>query len=79
MMLVTGATGDVGLALVDCLRTRQIAFRVAAHGPNSLSVGGVESVTLDFLDPNTFRATVSGEGQYNSAALPAVPFRTDKP
>jgi uncharacterized protein YbjT (DUF2867 family) len=63
MILVTGASGNVGSAVVSVLSERGAAFRVAARNPRP-DEGGVsrsaEAVRLDFRDPSTFREACRG-------------------
>lgn len=61
MILVTGASGNVGTAVVGCLRARGIAFRIGARRSDpTVSHDGAEATRLDFVDPSTFRAAVRG-------------------
>ncbi|MGV0028591.1 NmrA family NAD(P)-binding protein [Phormidesmis priestleyi] len=61
MIFVTGASGNVGTAVVECLRTRQVPFRIGSRKLTSIvSEAGIESVPFDFLDVSTFRSAVRG-------------------
>jgi uncharacterized protein YbjT (DUF2867 family) len=61
MILVTGASGNVGRAVVDCLQSRQIPFRIGSRQPNSVRPeAGIEVVPFNFLDPTTFRSAAQG-------------------
>ncbi len=61
MILVTGASGNVGAAVVNSLRTCRAAFRIGVHKPSEpLVEGDTASVLLDFLDPSTFRPATQG-------------------
>ncbi len=61
MILVTGASGNVGTAVVECLRTRQVSFRIGTRKLNSIDAqNGIEAVSFDFLDARTYRSTVQG-------------------
>jgi uncharacterized protein YbjT (DUF2867 family) len=57
-ILITGATGNVGSALLNTLKTTDINLRVLAHDKSkvqSLRDRGIEDVVLgDFLKPETF-------------------------
>jgi uncharacterized protein YbjT (DUF2867 family) len=56
MILVTGASGNVGSAVVATLSQKGVPVRVATRRPRSDDArpGHVEPVALDFLDPSTF-------------------------
>jgi len=63
MILVTGASGNVGAAVAGCLRARREVFRVGVRKPNTSTPstwGEAEALALDFLDPSTFRAALRG-------------------
>ena len=61
MVLVTGSSGNVGSAVVGCLRDRHIRFRICARKPDILlPLDDVEVVPFDFLDPSTFHDAVRG-------------------
>lgn len=60
MILITGASGNIGTIVVECLRTRQAAFRIGSRKPNAVSQDGAEIVPFDFLDASTFRSAVQG-------------------
>ena len=55
MILVTGATGNVGAAVVECLRERGVAYRAAVRKP---SAG--EAVAFDFENAATYRPALAG-------------------
>ncbi|MBD1842002.1 NmrA family NAD(P)-binding protein [Cyanobacteria bacterium FACHB-63] len=55
MIFVTGASGNVGSALVDYLRARQIPLRLGSRSPME-----PEAVAFNFLDATTFRSAVQG-------------------
>jgi uncharacterized protein YbjT (DUF2867 family) len=59
MFLVTGATGQVGTALVAELQQQQLPFRALAHMPTSydrLIAQGVAAVIADDTQPAELRA-----------------------
>lgn len=59
VVLVTGATGNVGREVVRALLARGIAVRAATRAVPSATEGGagtVSTVRLDFADPTTFDA-----------------------
>jgi len=61
MILVTGASGNVGKEIVNCLERRQIAFRVGARKPASIPTrAGVAAVPFDFLNASTYATAVAG-------------------
>lgn len=53
MILVTGATGQVGRATLDALRRQGAPVRAAVRGSEH-GLGEVEAVALDFMDPSTW-------------------------
>lgn len=57
MILVTGASGNIGSALVRVLRERGAALKIAAR---SDIASGILFTALDFLDPRTFVPAVEG-------------------
>jgi uncharacterized protein YbjT (DUF2867 family) len=62
-ILVTGATGNVGSALVRTLLQRGVPVRAAASDTQRLKTcaqQGAETVVLDFCNPATFRAALDG-------------------
>lgn len=62
-ILVTGATGNVGGALVRTLLKRAVQVRAASSDTRSLEScarQGAETVVLDFCKPATFRAAIEG-------------------
>lgn len=54
MIFVTGASGNVGSAVVDYLRSHQIPVRIGSRSPSH------DAVLFDFLDPSTYEAAVQG-------------------
>jgi len=61
VILVTGSSGNVGSAVIRCLRDRQACFRTGARKPDtSRPPGNSETVAFDFLEPSTFRNAVRG-------------------
>lgn len=54
MIFVTGASGNVGSAVVDYLRSHQIPVRIGSRSPSP------ETVLFNFLDPNTFESAIQG-------------------
>ncbi len=70
MIFVTGASGNVGTAVVRCLRDRQVLFRIGARQPgvsddgvsgDGISDDDIEVVPFNFLDASTFRSAVQGD------------------
>jgi uncharacterized protein YbjT (DUF2867 family) len=62
-ILVTGATGTVGGAVVRTLLQKGVKPVVAGRKPSaakSLFGDGVDAVALDFQDPSTYKQAVSG-------------------
>lgn len=55
MIFVTGASGNIGNAVVEYLHDRQVPFRIGSRSPNASN-----AVAFDFLDPNTFESAVKG-------------------
>jgi uncharacterized protein YbjT (DUF2867 family) len=58
-VLVTGATGKTGVAVVEALRLRGIATRAASRHP-AADVEGVEQVRMDWSDSATWEAALDG-------------------
>jgi len=61
-VLVTGASGNVGGALVEILKTRGRAFRAAGTRPEKLRemYGDVDTMALDLLRPETYAPALQG-------------------
>jgi len=62
-ILITGATGNVGTAVVDTLSTTDVNLRALAHDEakaQSLRDRGVEVVVGDFLEPETMVPALEG-------------------
>jgi uncharacterized protein YbjT (DUF2867 family) len=61
MILITGASGNVGKEVVQVLGSRQVAFRVGARKPDSApACTGGDTVRFDFLDVRTYGPAVDG-------------------
>ncbi|MFD5246746.1 SDR family oxidoreductase [Amycolatopsis sp. NPDC058340] len=58
-VLVTGATGTVGSALIPALRTRGVTVRAMTRDPGR-SVPGAETVVADLRDPESVAAALKG-------------------
>lgn len=58
-VLVTGATGTVGSALVPALQTRGVAVRAMVRNPDR-AVPGVDNVVADLNDPTSVAAALDG-------------------
>jgi NADH dehydrogenase len=58
-ILVTGASGAIGVRLVEALRSRGLAVRAFVHRTEPPAHGG-ETVRGDLLDPSTLEAAVRG-------------------
>lgn len=61
-IFVTGATGDVGSAVVDALRAAGVPARRGTRDPGAANQveGGVETVALDFASPDALAAALEG-------------------
>ncbi len=57
MILVTGATGTVGSAVVEELSDESVTVRAATRSPTAEIEGADETVVFDFTDPSTYRQT----------------------
>jgi uncharacterized protein YbjT (DUF2867 family) len=63
MILVTGATGQIGRHLVQELRTRKISFRAMVRHESAraaLETKGIKTVPGDFNQPSTFVPALAG-------------------
>src|ERR1700760_3567623 len=60
MLLVTGATGQVGSAAARLLATRQHPTRALVRDPSRARLDGVEVVAGDFDRPDTLDAAMRG-------------------
>ncbi|RSN30631.1 NAD(P)-dependent oxidoreductase [Amycolatopsis sp. WAC 01416] len=58
-VLVTGATGTVGSALIPALRARGVTVRAMTRDPGH-SVSGAETVVADLQDPESVAAALKG-------------------
>ncbi len=61
-ILVTGATGNVGRAVVHALRARGLRARPGRRDPTGDPIADPEAVALDFLRPHTFAPALAGAG-----------------
>jgi uncharacterized protein YbjT (DUF2867 family) len=64
-ILVTGAGGTVGRALLEELDRRDVPFRAAYHDPDKLArarAAGRDAVPIDFARPETVAAACAGAG-----------------
>lgn len=60
-VLVTGATGNLGGAVVDSLKSRGISVRAGCRDPRKFGEReGVTAVKAVFEDPDTFEAALAG-------------------
>ena len=74
VILVTGATGNVGREVVHALRARNLPVRAADRDPGrarALLGGDIDAVRLDFRDPATF-AVVDGARSVFLLRPPAI-------
>ncbi|WP_280341705.1 NAD(P)H-binding protein [Nocardia neocaledoniensis] len=61
MILITGATGTIGSAIVTQLRADGVAVRAATRDPARASFpAGVDVVRVDYRDPSTFAPALAG-------------------
>jgi len=61
MILVTGATGEIGRAVVDSLLAQGIPVRATSRNPSQARLpGGVDVVQADLGDASSVAAAVSG-------------------
>lgn len=76
-VLVTGATGSLGRAVVSVLSTKGFKVRAAARSVAKAAFpAGVESVTFDYQAPATFDEVLKGA---DGAVLIAPPLDPDAP
>ena len=75
MIFVTGASGNVGSAIVEQLRDRQIPFRQGSRQAASpMATAHGEIVPFNFLKPDTFAPAIQGcEGIFFCCARPPSP------
>ncbi|GIX24958.1 MAG: NAD(P)-dependent oxidoreductase [Caldimonas sp.] len=59
-ILVTGATGNIGRALVERLQTTPPSLSVIAASPSGQSVAGAPGRALNLLDPDSAQAAMQG-------------------
>lgn len=59
-ILVTGATGNIGRALVERLQTTPPSPSVIAASPSGQSVAGAPGRALNLLDPDSAQAAMQG-------------------
>lgn len=59
-VLVTGARGHVGRAVLDGLLTRGQRVRASSRDPRTLNLDGVEKVSLDLENPDTIGDALDG-------------------
>ena len=73
-ILVTGATGNVGGAVVNCLAELDVEVRTAvynpAHAPQFPT--GVETVAFDFAQPDSYAAALDGVDRLFLMRPPAI-------
>ncbi len=55
-IVVTGATGTVGRAVVRALAQRGVPARAAVRRPEQFAIAGVPAVAFDFTEPATYEA-----------------------
>jgi uncharacterized protein YbjT (DUF2867 family) len=60
MILVTGGTGTIGRATVAALQAAGQRFKVAARSPREVKQRGVEAVTLDWSELDTYLPAMQG-------------------
>ncbi|MDX2239963.1 MAG: NAD(P)H-binding protein [Leptolyngbyaceae cyanobacterium bins.302] len=61
MIFITGASGNVGTAVVQALQTRQVPLRIGSRKPDAvMAQDQIEVVPFDFLDAATFSTAVRG-------------------
>ncbi|PKV78543.1 SDR family oxidoreductase [Nocardia fluminea] len=71
MILITGATGTIGSGIVRQLAAEGVAVRAATRDPERAGFpAGVEVVRVDYRDPATFAAAMTGA---EAAFLVGVP------
>lgn len=61
MILVTGASGNIGREVVRHLKERHAAFRIGVRKPSVAPAdANAQAVSFDFLDAGTYRPAVEG-------------------
>jgi uncharacterized protein YbjT (DUF2867 family) len=60
MILVTGGTGTIGKATVAALQAAGQRFKLAARSPQQVKTPGVEAVTLDWSELDTYLSAMKG-------------------
>ena len=71
MIFVTGASGNVGREVIECLKTLKADYRIGVRSAEK-SKSNENTVIFDFLDPNTFGAAVEGCTSVFLLRLPAI-------
>ncbi|MDZ8117976.1 SDR family oxidoreductase [Pontiella agarivorans] len=74
-ILVTGATGNLGSAVVEALKSENITLKAGARNPEKLSPG-TETVRFDFNDAETFAPALDG---VDAVFLQAPPMDPNSP
>ena len=59
-VLVTGATGNAGRAVLDALLARGLPARAAVRNPRGRFPDGVDAARFDFGEPETWAAALDG-------------------
>lgn len=75
MLLVLGASGNIGRATVAALKERQAAFVAAYRRPEEAEVAqqqGVNTVLVDYADPESLRTAFAGKERIFFVSPPSL-------
>jgi uncharacterized protein YbjT (DUF2867 family) len=72
MILVTGASGNVGKAAADWLESRGVPYRAAVRNPGKSNLAAGRAVRFDWSDPTTWEPALDGVSAMVLIRPPAI-------